>query len=222
MNDVDVPQRESALARFGGNVVVMLGATVLSLACFLVLPLLEAISQGPRPDLTLVPVDTAALPPPPPVEDEQPPEEKPEEKPPELAEDAPPLDLEQLEMALSAGGEGSGLGGDFAIKIQGLGGGGDDGDSVFSLKDLDQKPREVHRPAPVLSAALRKRRPASVTVLFIVDENGRVENPIVQSSSDPAFEAAVLTAIKQWKFEPGKRGGKAVRSPLRQLFKFEG
>jgi protein TonB len=95
-------------------------------------------------------------------------------------------------------------------------------DSLFSLNDLDQKPRVVHQPQPVLTAALRKKMPAKVTVLFIVDQNGRVENPIVQTSSDPAFEAAVLSAIKQWKFEPGKRDGQAVRSRMRQPFQFEG
>ncbi len=219
---MDAPQRGSGIARFGGNLVVLLGAVVLSLACFLVLPLLEAISQGPAPDLTLVPVDTAALPPPPPpIEEEQKPEE-PEEKPPDLAEDAPPLDLAQLEMALTGGGDGSGLGGDFVLKIQGLGGDGDSTDEVFSLKDLDQKPRKIHDPAPVLSAALRKKRPAHVTVKFYVDKNGKVDNASIDNSSDPAFEGPVLEAIRQWKFEPGKRGGKPVRSPLRQMFKFEG
>jgi protein TonB len=73
----------------------------------------------------------------------------------------------------------------------------------------------------VLTAALRKRLPATVNVLFVVDEGGRVENPIVQNSSDPQFEAAALAAIRQWKFEPGKRGGKPVRFRMRQPFTFK-
>lgn len=219
---MDAEQAPAAFLRFGRTVVVAIGASSLALACFLVLPLLQAISNKPRLDLTLVPIQTAELPPPPAVEEEPEEEEPKEEEPPQLDEQAPPLDLAQLEMALSAGMGDGALGGDFVVQIQGLGGGGDGIDSLFSLNDLDQKPRAVHQPQPVLTAALRKKMPAKVTVLFVVDQNGRVENPIVQSSSDPAFEAVVLAAIKQWKFEPGKRDGQAVRSRMRQPFQFEG
>jgi len=219
---VETWQAPVAFLRFGRAVVVALGAAMLAIACFLVLPLLQAISSRPRMDLTLVPIQTAELPPPPAVEDQPEKEEPKEEEPPKLDEEAPPLDLAQLEMALDAGMGDGGLGGDFVVQIQGLGGVGDGIDALFSLNDLDQKPRAVHQPQPVLTSALRKKMPAKVTVMFIVDQNGRVENPVVQSSSDPAFEAAVLVAIKQWKFEPGKRDGQSVRSRMRQPFQFEG
>lgn len=220
---MEIQRRESGLVRFTRRVAVVVGAVVLSCACFLVLPLLEAITHAPAPDLTLVPIDTAALPQPPIVEEQEKPPEKPEEKPPDLADEAPPLDLAQLEVALTGGmGGGAGFGSPFALEVRVLGRGGDAADSMFSLKDLDQKPRVINNPAPVLTAALRKKRPATVTLLFVVDQNGKVENPIVQSSSDPAFEAPALAAIKQWKFEPGKRGGQPVRSSMRQMFKFEG
>lgn len=213
---------ETPFVRFGRAAIVGAGAVTLTLGCFLVLPLLQAISKGPDLDLSLVPMQTAELPPPPPLEDEPPPEpEKPKEEP-KLDEESEPLDLAQLDMALNAGLGGDGLGGDLAVPIPGLGGAGGGVESLFSLNDLDQKPRALHQPQPVLTAALRKKMPAKVTVLFIVDEGGRVQNPIVQSSSDPAFEAAVLAAIKQWKFEPGKRDGQPVRSRMRQPFQFEG
>ncbi|MBX3463258.1 MAG: energy transducer TonB [Planctomycetes bacterium] len=212
----------SSWQRFGRTCAVAVGAAALSLACFLVLPLLQAISQKAALDLSLVPMQTAELPPPPPVEEEPEKEPPKEEEPPQLDEESPPLDLAQLEMALGAGMGDGGLGGDFVVRIQGLGGSGDDVSSLFSLADLDQKPRPVHQPQPVLTAALRKKMPAKVVVLFVVDQSGRVENPVVQSSSDPAFEAVVLAAIKQWKFEPGKRGGQPVRSRMRQPFQFEG
>ena len=37
----------------------------------------------------------------------------------------------------------------------------------------------------------------------------------------PQFEAAALAAIRQWKFEPGKRAGKPVRFRMRQPFTFK-
>jgi protein TonB len=52
-------------------------------------------------------------------------------------------------------------------------------------------------------------------VLFVVDEHGKVENMTVQSSSDKSFEGAALSAVKQWKFEPGRRNGQAVRFRMR-------
>ena len=62
---------------------------------------------------------------------------------------------------------------------------------------------------------MRKKLPGSVSVLFIVDQQGRVENPIVQKSTDPVFEKSALNAVKQWKFEPGKRKGQPVRFRMR-------
>jgi periplasmic protein TonB len=211
--------------RFAHAVVVVLGGVGFALATFLVLPLLEAISATPAADLTVVSIDTAALaPPPPPPEVEQEPEKPPEQpQPPALADEAPPLDLAQLEMALDPGFGSAAAAGDFAIRIPGIGpGAADQGvDEMFSLADLDQKPRAIVQQQPALTAALKKKMPATVYVLFTVDTDGRVENPVVQSSSDPAFEAPALAAIKQWKFEPGKRSGQPVRFRMRQPMSFQ-
>ena len=221
---MDFRPAPSRAASLGHGLLVVLAATGLALLCFLVLPMLQAISATPAADTTLTSVDTAALPPPPPMDEKQQEEQKPEDpKPPELSEQAPPLDLSQLELALNPGmgGAGGAAGGDFAIKLQAVGGGDGGDDEMFSLADLDQKPRAVFQQQPQLTGALRKKVPATVNVLFTVDEMGRVENPIVQSSSDPLFEAPVLAAIKQWKFEPGKRNGKPVRFRMRQPMAFK-
>ncbi len=220
---MDLERAPSSLAKFGRGVAVATGAVGLALGCFLVLPLLQAISATPPADLTLRSVDSAALPPPPPPVEEEPEQEKQEEqKPPELADEAPPLDLAQLELALNPGLGAMDGAGDFAIKIQGLTGSGDGKvDDLFSLADLDQKPRPIFQQQPLLSAAMRKKLPATVYVVFAVDPSGRVEEPLVQSSTNTLFDPAALAAIKQWKFEPGKRGGQAVRSRMRQQFTFQ-
>ncbi|HEX5052123.1 MAG TPA: energy transducer TonB [Planctomycetota bacterium] len=207
---------------FCHTLVVAVGAAALTLLCFLVLPLLEAITKKPAKDLMVTRIDSAELPVPEVVEEPPEKEKPPEDKPPELTEQAPPLDLSQLEVALNPGAFGSGFGPAAALEIQGLVGAGGGGvESLFSLADLDQKPRPIHQPEPVVSALLRKKRPSAV-VIFVVDRNGRVETPIVESATDPAFESAVLTAVRQWKFEPGKRGGEPVRFRVRQPFKVEG
>ena len=43
---------------------------------------------------------------------------------------------------------------------------------------------------------------------------------MVQKSSDPVFETPALAAVKQWKFEPGKRNGQAVRFRMRVPINF--
>jgi protein TonB len=213
------------LGRFANAAASVVGGGILALGCFLLLPVLEAISATPPADLVVTGMETAALPPPPPPPEPEQEEDKPQEDqppPPALADEAPPLDLSQLEMALNPGMGGLDSAGDFAIKIAGAGGGGDKGvDELFSLADLDQKPRPVFQQQPTLNALLKKKLPGNVVVVFTVDQQGRVENPVVQSASDPAFEQPVLAAIKQWKFEPGKRSGKAVRFRMRQPFSFQ-
>lgn len=197
---------------------VVLGATALTFLFFMVLPLMQTMSKSPTSDLVLQRVDTVSVPPPPPPEEEPEKEKVQEEKPPELTETAPPLDLSQLELALNSHpGFGAGLGGDFAVKLSttvSYGSGGDV-DALFSMADLDQQPRVIYQPGPALTEQVRKKAPGTVYILFIVDQSGRVESPKVQKSSDPVFETPALAAVKQWKFEPGKRNGQAVRFRMR-------
>lgn len=204
----------SNLAKRAGTLVLASAATLL---LFLILPLIQAIHQPMNADTLLQSVDTVALPPPPPPPPEEEPETEPEpeEEPPQLVEDVQPLDLSQLELALSPGfGDGL-LAGDFAIKLGPSAVQAEDVDALFSLADLDQKPRVIHQPSPVVSAKLKSKTPATVNVVFVVDQRGRVEQPLVQSATDPGFEASALAAVRQWRFEPGKRNGQPVRFRMR-------
>jgi len=151
-------------------------------------------------------------------------EAPPEDKPPELAEqNAAPLDLAQLEMALDPGQ--GGAGGDFASRGRALGAasmaqgkvGADSAvGEVFSIADLDQVPRATSQPAPAYPPELRKKKMAgTVYVLFLVDKSGRVVSPIVQRSSNAVFEQPAIQAVKSWRFEPGKRAGQTVQFKMR-------
>ena len=115
-----------------------------------------------------------------------------------------------LELALNPTFGDSMLGGDFQVKLDAVTASGGGLDDLFNASELDQKPRVIYQASPTIDAKMRKRTPATVTVLFVVDERGRVENPMVQGSTDPIFERPALSAIKQWRFEPGKRQGEPV------------
>jgi TonB family protein len=60
-----------------------------------------------------------------------------------------------------------------------------------------------------------------VTLIFIVDETGRVVNPRVEKASHPAFEAPALEALRQWKFEPAVKSGKRVSCRMRVPMRFQ-
>lgn len=197
-------------------VFVFAGSAGLTLVFFLVLPMMQVIGHSPADTLIVQTVDVADLPPPPPPPpEEEKKEEEPEEEPPELTEESPPLDLSQLELALNPGMAGDWGGADFAVKLNTVAADSKSVDSLFSIADLDQRPRAIFQPNPVLNAQLQRKTPATVNIIFVVDERGRVENPIIQGSTDPAFEAIALAAVKQWRFEPGKRNGQAVRFRMR-------
>lgn len=197
-------------------------AAVLTVATFLVLPLMQTIGEVARGDMLVRSVDTAVLQPPPPVEMEPPPEqeeEEPPEEPPELEPQAQPLDLAQLELALNPTGLGEGAFGDFAIELPSqIGGeaGGSAVDEIFSLADLDRQPRPLFQRPPTYPPELRKEgRHGTVTLVFLVDREGRVVDPRVERATDPAFERPALEAVRQWRFEPGTRRGEKVPFKMR-------
>lgn len=198
------------------GVLVVAGAVALTLVFFLVLPLIQTINHPPETELVVRSVETADVPPPPPPPEEKPPDEpEPETKPPELQEVAQPLSLEQLEVALNNSiGEGWGDA-NFAVNLPEVVAVRSESDELYSVVDLDQQPRVLYQPGPTLTSQIRKKAPGTVYIIFIVDQQGRVENPTIQSTSDEIFNTAALAAVKQWKFEPGKRNGQPVRFRMR-------
>jgi len=203
------------------RLLVIAAAVELTVAFFLVLPLMQTLTKPPATDLLVQSVDTAKLeaPPPPPQEE---PEKEPEqeEQPPELLEDAPPLDLSQLELALNPGFSGGWMDGDFSVKLNTVVSESKTVDALFSIADLDQKPRVIYQPGPSVDKKVREKAPGTVYVAFVVDERGRVESPLIQKSSDPIFERPAISAVKQWKFEPGKRNGEPVKFRMRVPISF--
>ena len=158
---------------------------------------------------------------------------------PDSANDAPALDaasLSAIEAALN--GDASAAGGDFGgaqASLQGGGriggtgkpgsggGGGDDEFSgAFSMSEIDQRPRAVYQVAAPYPAGMRSQKAeGTVTLIFIVDEAGRVVNPRIERSSHPEFEAPALEALRQWKFEPAIKAGKRVSCRMRVPIRFQ-
>ncbi len=211
----------SMIATGSRRTLATIGGLALGLGIFMLLPVLESITSTPTEELQVQDADTIAPPPPPreiEQEEEKPEEQPPEQEPPKLAVEAPPLDLSQLELALNPGtGGAGGFGGDFTVNlgtaIKQASETTEEADGLFSVGDLDQKPRVIAQSSPVVPAALKKLQSDNVTVqvIFVVNQQGRVEEPKVRRSNNSAFDQVAINCVKSWKFEPGKRNGESVR-----------
>ena len=147
-------------------------------------------------------------------------------------DDAPALDaatLSAIEQALNGGGGAGDFGDVLAFNsgasLSGTGRGGGPGADLtesLGLDEIDQKARATFQAAPMYPAELRsKKLEGVVTLIFMVDENGKVLNAKVEKSTHPAFDKPALEAIRQWRFEAAVRGGQRVKSPLRQSIRFQ-
>lgn len=93
---------------------------------------------------------------------------------------------------------------------------GTDGRPVFQLGDLDATPRAKVQVSPEYPFALRAAGiEGNVTVEFDVDASGRVVTARALTSTHREFEDAAIRAVLKWRFEPGRRHGKAV--PFRMV-----
>jgi len=85
----------------------------------------------------------------------------------------------------------------------------------------DAEPQPLFAPEPVYPAALQTKVKGRAVIGFRVDANGRVLEPAVATATDPAFGAAALEAIRQWRFVPRVKGGVAVESAAEMPFAFD-
>ena len=193
----------------------ILGTGLITLGVFLVLPLTQMLSRFAQRELYVTKTDTATLEAPPPEVEPPPPppvEEPEEEPPPELTDIAQPINLNvDLDLAVGDGG---------ALPM-GLFGGDDGGamenlNDALDMADLDKPPQLVASVPPTYPPDLRRAKvEGTVTLLFVLGENGRVEDPRVESSSRAEFEKPALDAVRRWRFKPGMKDGEPVRTYMR-------
>lgn len=191
-----------------------LGSLVLTAALFLALPLTQWASDNQANLKETEAVSVAVSPPPPPPpEIELPEEEEAPEEEVELQKDLQKVSLSQIDMALNAGSGGMG-GASFNMNSFELSDSFED--MVFEIADLDEQPKPLVQSAPVYPAKLKRTGiQGRVTIIFIVDEKGNTANPRVVDSPHPDFSSSAIAAVSSWKFEPGKKDGKAVKTRVR-------
>ena len=85
------------------------------------------------------------------------------------------------------------------------------GMKVFDPSMLDQQPVPQFQARPQYPFEMRRAGIAGeVTVDFIVDPDGNVQNAYALKSSQHEFEASAVQAVSKWKFKAGRKAGKNV------------
>lgn len=80
---------------------------------------------------------------------------------------------------------------------------------------LDAPPAPTFQTPPAYPFELRQAGvTGSAQISFVVARDGTVANVQAVKSTHPAFEAAAIEAVRQWKFAPGLKGGRAVNTNL--------
>ena len=70
--------------------------------------------------------------------------------------------------------------------------------------------------------ALRDRARGQVVLQVLVSETGVPVEVKVEKAARADLTAAAVAAAKQWRFEPARKGGRAVRTFATLRFPFEG
>jgi len=83
-------------------------------------------------------------------------------------------------------------------------------------------PKPVHRVAPVHPADLYEQGiSGKVVARFVVDKTGMVKDPEILSASHEEFIAPTLSALEQWRFEPGFKNGEPADFRVSVPFDFK-
>ena len=124
------------------------------------------------------------------------------------------LDVPRFDLAPDAGGAGMAIAAPPEISSA---------DSVFSLNELDHKPRLVSRIQPVYPYEARRNGiQGKVMLQFIVNKSGHVSNiKVVNAEPEGVFEENAIEAVSKWRFEPGKYRGDPVDTRVTLPIRFE-
>jgi TonB family protein len=84
-------------------------------------------------------------------------------------------------------------------------------DTIYKPGNGVSPPKLVRRVGPEYPpGALRRRVTGRVFLRCVVDREGMPTSVEIVSSPDEEFTQAALDALKQWRFDPGKKNGEAV------------
>lgn len=96
-----------------------------------------------------------------------------------------------------------------------------DPQEVLADSEMARAPRLISGVKPDYPSELRQQEVTGrVLTAFVVTPEGRVTDLRIEQSANAAFDAAALAAVRQWRFEPGRKGGRAIPYRMRAPITF--
>lgn len=199
------------------NILAVFGGLLATIGVFVAIPLTQKLtaildpSSVAAPELSIEPPEDQNF-----EMDDPPPEPEPEPDPAELVESSSDLDL-----GIDLGDLTAGTGGGFLMEIPKFAMKGNE--DAFGSGDLDSPPTPTNKFPPIYPRALlSKGIGGRVLIGCTVDANGQVASvSLKQSSGHSELDQAAINAVNKWKFKPGTKGGKNVKSACVVPFNFE-
>ena len=203
---------------------VALPAALCTAGIFLLLPMVDLVSQKGSNRIRVLPVDSLRAPaPPPPVLERPPVRTEPPAFTPPLPRLSAPLRRLPLRALLTVNLAQASGGGQFdaGFMLSDAVGPGLE-ELVFALNEIDEAPIPLVRFEPAYPARARADRiEGEVELEFVVTAAGEVSQvEVVSSRPGSMFNAAAIRAVEGWTFKPGVRGGEKVAVRVRQKVSF--
>jgi protein TonB len=93
---------------------------------------------------------------------------------------------------------------------------------ALKADEKNEPPVPVRTVSPeVPSSFSRSGNVGLVTINFLVDATGNVQEPTIVKTSHPELAEPALKAIKKWRFKPAKKDGEAVAVHVTIPMKFD-
>ena len=88
-------------------------------------------------------------------------------------------------------------------------------EEVYEISALNSPPKPIKQVAPIYPPELKRNRvEGEVELVFVVLEDGSVDDLRIKSMSNPAFAESLVKAVEQWTFEPGIKDGRPVKTRI--------
>lgn len=98
---------------------------------------------------------------------------------------------------------------------------GDAATNLFDISQLDSQPVPTARVNPVYPFGLQRAgTEGNVVARLKVNEEGRVVEVVIESSTHREFEKPAMDALYRWRFSKGLKDGKPVSFTMRQPLNF--
>lgn len=95
------------------------------------------------------------------------------------------------------------------------------GKRIYGPQELDEKPIPLETETPLYPEEFKGQGVSgTATVVFYIDEVGKVRMPHVVENSEDIFGMTALLSVRKWKFKPPLVKGKPVTVLARQTFNF--